>query len=283
MYLALSGTEEIFRKGTSIRVLIAAAQKYNIDALEIWHPKNTEVEGLDQSVALVEEAGLKVACVSTWTHLCWMGDVASQQALLVEGVRLAARLGAPFANTYFGHAAEVDDAKAIATYMQNLQPVLAVAEELGVTLVLENEFDALGDDPAQSDITRRPERIAELVEAIGSPHFRLTLDACNFYFAGVEPVPYAFDVLAPYIAYVHLKDGTRYRPGAHPADSRIFTDHSGTYVCAPVGAGAINHELLLTRLRAVGYRGYLALEPHVSPGQLPQAYAATLEYLRSRI
>jgi len=150
-----------------------------------------------------------------------------------------------------------------------------------VTLCLENEFDVLGDDPLASDITRRPQRIRELVERVDSPHFRLTFDACNFYFAGVEPYPYAYELLKDHIVYVHLKDGARYDPRLYSNQMLRFTDHSGEYVCLPVGQGGINIQGLLTRLLADGYTGFVTLEPHVESTRMEETIQQTLAYLRA--
>ncbi len=283
MKLAISGTGD-FYEGASITMLLGVARRHQIDHVELWFPKNTRVEGLERSIALIREAGVNVIAVSTWTHLYLPGDVAVQQSLLLEGIEVAHRLGARMANTYFGHGPVREDnvdGQAIASYIENLQPCLEQAAALGVTLCLENEFDVLGDDPQASDITRRPERIRELVERINSPYFRLTFDACNFYFAGVEPYPYAYEVLQDYIGYVHLKDGARYDQNRHGDQVLRFTDHSGEYVCLPLGQGAINYHGLLSRLEADGYAGFLTLEPHVEAERVAETYEQTLAYLET--
>jgi sugar phosphate isomerase/epimerase len=280
MNLVISGTGDFF-DGAPVAKLLETARRYQVEHVDVWFPKNTRVEGLDRSVALIQEASVHVACVSTWTHLYWPGDVATQQALLLDGIELAHRLGAPLANTYFGHGAVQDDDLAINTYVENVRPCLERAAELGVILCLENEFDVLGDDPQASDITRRPERVRELVERVDSPHFRITFDACNFYFAGAEPYPYAYDILKDYVAYVHLKDGARYDDSRHGERLLRFTDHSGEYVCLPLGQGAINYHGLLTQLEKDGYNGYLALEPHVEAERVGETYQQTLSYLET--
>ena len=280
MDLVISGTGD-FYEGAPVTRLLDTARSYQIEHVDLWFPKNTRVEGLDRSVELIHEAGVHVVCVSTWTHLYWPGNVATQQGLLIEGIELAHRLGASFANTYFGHGVTRDDDLAISTYVETLQPCLERATALDVTICLENEFDVLGDDPQASDVTRRPECIRELVERVNSPYFRVTFDACNFYFAGVEPYPYAYEVLKDAIGYVHLKDGTRYDPAYHGDRALRFTDHSGEYVCLPVGQGAINHHGLLARLAADGYDGFFALEPHVEPERMAETYEETLAYLET--
>jgi sugar phosphate isomerase/epimerase len=280
MKLVVSGTGEYY-EGQPISRLLAVAQRYGAHCLELWYPKNTKVLGLERSVELIREAGLQVVAVSTWTHLCGPSDVAAQQALLTAGIELVARLGGRYASTYFGHGEVRDDDSLIGRYIERLRPCLRRAEELGVTICLENEFNVLGDDPLASDISRRPWSIRALVERVGSPHFRLTYDACNFYFAGAEPFPFAYEVLKDYIVYVHLKDGTRYDASLYGPEMQRYTDHSGEYVCLPVGQGAINYTGILARLAANSYDGFVTLEPHVESDRIEKTYEQTLEYLRA--
>ena len=279
MKLVVSGTGE-FYEGEPITKLLEVATLHDVQHIDVWYPKNTKIKGLERSTDLIRESGLQVVCVSTWTHLYWPGDVSAQQSLLLEGIEVAHRLGASMVNTYFGHGPVQDDSLAIASYIEHLRPCLERAVARNVTLCLENEFDVLGDDPQASDITRRPERIRELLERVDSDHFRLTFDPCNFYFAGVEPFPFAYELLRDWIGYVHLKDGARYDPSRFADTVLRYTDHSGEYVCLPVGQGAINSEGLLSRLVTDGYTGYFALEPHVEEARVADTYAQTLAYLK---
>ena len=87
------------------------------------------------------------------------------------------------------------------------QPAAEYAGSAGVTIVLENEaHDDSG--PAAS--------VRAIVEAIGSPHFGTQYDPCNYYHANEEPYPAAYEVVKPYVRYVHLKGGCLYDPVAGP-------------------------------------------------------------------
>ncbi|MFQ5340496.1 MAG: sugar phosphate isomerase/epimerase family protein [Anaerolineae bacterium] len=281
MYLALAGDE--LPQGSSAKEVIALAQRYGFKHIELMYRKNTQAEGVEQSLQLIEDAGIKIACVCSWTHLFKMEDVEQERKTLLEAIDIARRCGARFANTYFGRGPERDDEAAIEIYAENLKSCLDRAAELGVIIVLENEFDWDGGDTAQSDITRRPEGIRRLVERVGSPHFRLTFDACNFYFAGVEPYPYAYNMLREYIAYVHVKDGARYDPQAYPRLSSplVVSDHSGRYLCLPAGQGAINYHGLLSALQSDGYDGPLVMEPETEAARWHETCQQTIDYLSS--
>ena len=282
MMLALSGVERKYRD-VSIGVLLDDAQRYGVQGIELWHPGNTAVEGLDRSLELIEQSGIQVAAVGDMIQLAAPGYDASRQASLIELVEIAQRAGAPFVNTYFGYAETRDDRKLIAEYAERLAPCLERAAQAGVIIVLENECDIADEDPAESDVTRRPEGVRALVEYVNSPNFRLTFDAVNFYLADVEPFPYAYNILADYIAYVHLKDGARYRPEDYADDVRLWQEHDDRwYVALPLGEGAVNQEGLLRRLRLDGYDGFLTLEPHVPTAHMDETCASAFRYLRER-
>jgi sugar phosphate isomerase/epimerase len=171
----------------------------------------------------------------------------------------------------------------VEVYLKHLEPCLKRATQLGVTIVLENEFNAFGVDPAKSDITRRPRSLLKLVETAASPHFRLNFDACNFYCAGVEPYPYAYEMLKGYIAYVHVKDGSVYDPDSHQSATlwRRYRDYEQEYIMRPMGEGAVNWAALLARLSAEGYSGFLTLEPHSAKSEMGSAWAQAIGYVNA--
>jgi sugar phosphate isomerase/epimerase len=112
------------------------------------------------------------------------------------------------------------------------------AASAGYLLLHENEKDIVGDTP---------ERCHALMSGVNSPHLRFIWDPANFVQVGVEKLTERYwDLLSPYIGYVHIKD------------SRLV-DRS--VVVAGEGDGQVPE--LLVRLNAAGYNGVLALEPHL--------------------
>ncbi len=111
-----------------------------------------------------------------------------------------------------------------------------VAEEAGITLVLENEVGLWGDVP---------ERCLRILTAVGSPRLRLAWDPANFLRSGVgRPFTEGWPLLGPHVACVHVKDC---RP-------------DGTHT--PAGEGAGQWPELV---RALAERGGvpLVMEPHL--------------------
>jgi sugar phosphate isomerase/epimerase len=113
----------------------------------------------------------------------------------------------------------------------------ARAAAAGVTLVHENEKDIYGETIA---------RCLDLLNAVDDPHFGAVLDPANFVQCDQAPFPDAYDALRDRLRYVHVKD----------------VDASGHVVAA--GEGVSRWPELLERLRADGYDGVLALEPHLA-------------------
>jgi sugar phosphate isomerase/epimerase len=177
----------------------------------------------------------------------------------------------------------VDDQGAVAAYAEALAPVLdhAAAEE--VVVVLENEFDAFGWDPAGSDVSRRPDALAALLDRVGSPWFGLNFDAANFLCADVSPARDALPLLLPWVRYAHVKDVRRAPADTPPDGWTRYTDHGRAYDTAPLGAGELDWPAIVEGLAAAGYDGCLTLEPHCERSILLAETSAAAGYLRDLI
>ena len=280
MLLAISGTE--LNSSDSITKLINEAKKNEVGFVELWYPQNFEVEGVERTLELISEAGLKVTCISTGTELYRAGGSLEDQKLLMQAIELAHQSQAVFANTYFGYSNIQDDKRAMSEYQKYLKPCLSLAEELGITITLENEFDLFGVDTFQSDITRRPLSLLEMMEQVDSPNFKLTFDPCNYYYTGLEPFPLAYEILKPHIAYIQVKDGSCYSPKIHSQESswKKYKDFDREYIMQPLGQGAINWFGFIYRLKEDGYDSFLSLEPHSQRSFLENSWLQSVNHLR---
>jgi sugar phosphate isomerase/epimerase len=121
---------------------------------------------------------------------------------------------------------------------ERLAKLAEKAGAAGCVLLHENEKDIIGDTP---------QRCRALLEAVDSPFLRFIWDPANFVQVGVaEQVDRYWDMLSPYIGYIHIKD-------AKLADGSV----------TPAGEGDGQVKELLLKLLASGYEGVLALEPHL--------------------
>lgn len=122
--------------------------------------------------------------------------------------------------------------------VDRLKRLAAVAEAAGIQLLLENEKHIVGDTIA---------RCHALLTQVNSPALVFAWDPANFVQVGESAITErAWPHLGPYTGYVHIKD------------SRLA---DGTVQPAGQGDGQVG--LLLSHLRAAGYQGVLALEPHL--------------------
>jgi sugar phosphate isomerase/epimerase len=279
--IAVSGTE--FSESDGVDDLIATARAAGIQDVELWFPKNYRKDAVAGTTAKIRGAELSVACISTPTSLYGSG-LKDSLALLNTALGLAAASGAARVNTYFGHASEVDDARAMTMYADAISPFLARAEDIGVTIVLENEFDAFGWDPAGSDITRRPASLARLCARIDSPAFGLNFDAANFYCASVRPREEALPVLRKYVRYLHIKDVVSSGQAAPVPQGWVrYSDHGRAFDTTRLGEGDVPWPGLLRDLVRDGYSGYLTLEPHCAPQRVLAEVRHSADYLRAAL
>ncbi len=103
-------------------------------------------------------------------------------------------------------------------------------------LLHENEKGIYGDTA--------PRCLALMREFYG-PHFKAVFDFANFVEVGQETAS-AYELLHPYIEYVHIKDAV-----------------SETKKIVPAGHGSGHVREILSDLLHGGWRGFLSLEPHL--------------------
>lgn len=121
--------------------------------------------------------------------------------------------------------------------IRKLQIFIGIAALYDIVLLHENEKDIYGDTIA---------RCLLLAERCYCENFKLIFDFANFVQVQ-EDVLKAYEVLKPYIEYIHIKDAT-YR-------------HHENVICG-TGDGKIK-EILWDAIQSENYRGFLTLEPHL--------------------
>ena len=152
---------------------------------------------------------------------------------LQAGLKLAARLGAKVLR--FNAANGPFDAGFVGQewWVDALRPVLAAAQDLSITLAVENGPDAKKGDPL-------------LFTAIFTalPTLSLTYDTANWLYANARP-EVALDLFLTQVGYVHLKD--------------IICENASLKHSYP-GTGLVDVKGLKARIQAGGYQGLMALE-----------------------
>ena len=121
--------------------------------------------------------------------------------------------------------------------MERMAKMIEIAAAEDVVLLHENEKDIYGDVP---------ERCLELMKRFYGPNFGCTFDFANFVQCG-QDTKKAYEMLKPYITYVHIKD-------AMMEDGAVV----------PAGQGDGNVARIFVQLDCAGYEGFLSLEPHLA-------------------
>lgn len=121
--------------------------------------------------------------------------------------------------------------------MRRTDRMVEYAAGRNVVLLHENEKGIYGDSAA---------RCLDLMKLFYGDHFRCTFDFANFVQCGQDTME-AYEMLRPYISYIHVKDALR---------------ENGDVV--PAGTGDGNVAEILNRLDEKGYAGFLSLEPHLA-------------------
>lgn len=117
-----------------------------------------------------------------------------------------------------------------------MEKLLTLARRYGVTLCHENEAGIYG---------YRPETCETLLSRFGG-ELKAVFDMGNFALAGYDPFPVAYQKLAPYIEYFHIKDATA----------------AGAIVPPGEGEAKIK-EILSFYKQSGGKQTFVTLEPHL--------------------
>lgn len=165
-------------------------------------------------------------------------DFEAHFELFRHTVEIAKIMEAPYIRMFsFFIDQEKDPADYRDAVMERMGRMVAYAKEQGVTLLHENEKDIYGDIAP---------RCLDLMKEFYCDNFKAVFDFANFVQCKQDTLE-AYEMLKPYIAYVHIKDA-------------VWAD--GNVVPAGTGDGHVKE--ILGMLKAGGYQGYLSLEPHLA-------------------
>lgn len=142
--------------------------------------------------------------------------------------------------------------KDIETMCERLMPAVRLAQEAGITLLLENCYHS-----------HLPKGLLtlELVRRIDSPHLKLLYNPANSYRASKERIPLGYREAAP---VEELKAMLPWVDHLHFKDYHYVEGLNQPYQHAPLGKGEVPYPQLLSMLKEAGYMGSLSCEPEVT-------------------
>lgn len=264
--------------------VVRTGKKYGIKNYELW-PINVPGEGLgygnrnlESIQQVMEQEQITIDCVTQEAAFVYeaVQDPKGYIDIMKGAIDAASQLGAKLVNhyCYFINRSEKPDFDTLDRYWEEC---ISYAKAKGITLVLENEAH---------DVTRHPETMAEIIEHYHDPAFRTNLDVVNYFHASEEGFPAAYEILKPYVAYVHLKNACLYREGAGQEEKDRGAPMSGLYEnrplqYAPIPDGSVNIAGLLQRiLDDDQYHGVCTLEPHTTPERVEYYCQREVSWLR---
>ncbi len=217
--------------------------------LQISHIEMRGVNGKNLSDCTLEEAAaIKKELDANGFALSSIGspigkikitdDFAPHFEKFLRVLEIAKVMNAPYIRMFSFYVEDGQWEQARQEVFSRMKKLVDAAKKAGVTLLHENEKHIYGDTP---------ERCVELMEAFYDDGLRAVFDPANFVQCGVKPYPDAYEMLKPYIAYMHIKD------------AKLETGD-----VTPAGEGDGGVPQILESLAKSGYRGFLSLEPHLT-------------------
>jgi sugar phosphate isomerase/epimerase len=134
-------------------------------------------------------------------------------------------------------------------YAEQLARVIDRAEGSGVTVTIED----FGIYPL---FTAAGGHCLDVLRAVKRESMRFTFDNGNFLLGGDRPMD-VFEALYPYTSHVHIKDFTPREPDGKPS---LTASNGIPYKDCRIGTGDAQVRECVTRLKKLGYPGWISLE-----------------------
>jgi sugar phosphate isomerase/epimerase len=247
--LAVDRQIEIVREAGYASICLVSDPRFpQLDALTVDAAERRRIR------QLVDSAGLELSAIAGHANLLEPGN----RERLEAGIDLAADLGAPCV-ICMGYGSPERYEQVRETLAHEFGELARYAEPRGVVVALEPHVGQAFD---------LPEKVVWLMQAVGSPHFRLNLDNSHFEVMGRDLADY-LPLLVPYAVHTDLKD----QRGRYP-------DHE---FLVP-GEGSFSYARYLSAMQAAGYSGCSTIEisvmvqkrPDYDPAEVARRSFATL-------
>ena len=170
-------------------------------------------------------------------------------------IRMAGKLGVRTISLQpGGPQGHLERETALRRYEAGLRECLPLAEECGVTLMVE---------PEPGLLIQHSEECVEFLRRVSHPHLKMNCDLGHFYCVGEDPATVVREC-REWIAHIHLEDIKENRVHQH----RI------------PGEGAMEWGGIFRAIREIGYEGWVTVELYPYESTAEEAGRRAFEYLR---
>ena len=236
---------------------------------------------------LIRKYHVGISCVHSLTQLnrpTTPQEVQTERQQLRDAIAIADQFGSRLVACNFGQNISRDHSAAIVDCKRHYESCFKEANELGITVVVENTCSGhVGDE-----ITTSTEGILALIEGVGESSFKVHFAPANLHCMGQEAYPFAYEQLKDHIRLVHLKDVARFDVSVEhhrrsEAAGKAIGSAEARYVSVPVGQGEVNLHGLIKRLVKDGYEGFLDIETHTVEERLDDFFMEGLKFISGHI
>lgn len=223
---------------------------------------DTILDNAEKIRKMTDDAGLETAALAGYHRV---DDVASTEKMLEAAQIMGApliRVGTPRYDGKTHHDKLFDAARA------GYEKTAKLAEKAGVKACMETHMGIIS---ASASASRR------LLEGLNPDAVGVIYDPGNMVTEGYEESKMAMEILGPYLAHVHAKNGAWTKDPNAPADEHPWKPA----IAVPLDEGIINWKKVLGELKEVGYDGYLSFEDFSDVRKADEKVKFNIEYMKS--
>lgn len=244
-------TDEVSQDLSRVVKFAKAHDLQGIEVRTLWNKRPHEL--LDKAGDIrreLSEAGLEVSAIASPVFKCHMApsDVREHLSILARCVALAKSLDTAIVRVFtFWRTGSLDER--LGEVVEAFMPAIDVAADEGAVLAVENE---------PSTHVNNGRRLRQFLDKVAKPNVvKGVWDPGNDVWdpEGERPFPEGYGYVRGIFVHVHVKDGRRLPQG---------------HEFVPVGDGEVGWLDQIKAFIRDGYAGYLSLETHWRPQQLPR-------------
>lgn len=219
-----------------VRWLVEQARLLGLSTVNTGIHRWREPDYLEGLRELLESSGIEILPCFGGDYVAIGREAEEVRQTVIEGLEVCKALGARImwsccaSRDHHRFTTDPPVKAQIARIVETLKYLAEEAERRGIVMALENHLDYRGHE------------IAEVIERVGSPFLKASLDTANPFTVFEEPVE-AAKVLAPYAVTVHFKD-FRVVPWDYAEDGQART----VVACSALGKGHVDLETIVKLL-----------------------------------